>query len=304
MDMNKITWMGYDNSFRFEAKVLEETDEYVVSVDENGATVKRWKHSYATPALMDCKIKTPADWEKHKVRLVADESRIPANISETYKQYQANNVFCFFSSEEPCWSTFRKHGHERTLINMLDEPEMVYDMIGAHAQMVVDTCKLMMDKGISFDGAWLWSDLAYKNGMLFSPKTYKELIFPHHHMMFEFFKQNNMPSVLHCDGDVREFIPLLIQAGLTAIQPLEARAGNDVRELKKIYGNEIIFIGNINADVMSSTKEEIEFEVRTKVSVAKQGGGYIFHSDHSVPPSVSFENYCYVIELVEKYGKY
>lgn len=74
--------------------------------------------------------------------------------------------------------------------------------------------------------------------------------------------------------------------------------------LKKIYGNEIVFIGNISADVMSSTKEEIEFEVRTKISTAKQGGGYIFHSDHSVPPSVSFENYCYVIELVEKYGKY
>jgi uroporphyrinogen decarboxylase len=304
MDMNNITWMGYSNSFRFEAKVLEETDEYVVSQDENGATVKTWKHSYATPSLTDCMIKTPADWNKHKARLVMDESRIPANIPDTNKHYQDNNIFCFFSSEEPCWSTFRKHGHEQTLINMLDEPELIYDMIGTHAQMVIDACKLMMDKGMRFDGAWLWSDLAYKNGLLFSPKTYRELILPHHSKVFEFFNQNNIPSVMHCDGDVREYIPLLIEAGLTAIQPLEARAGNDVRELKKIYGDKIIFVGNINADVMGGTKEEIEFEVRTKVSTAKQNGGYIFHSDHSVPPSVSFENYCYVIELVEKYGKY
>jgi uroporphyrinogen decarboxylase len=50
--------------------------------------------------------------------------------------------------------------------------------------------------------------------------------------------------------------------------------------------------------------QEIRAYIRRKVSAAKQGGGYIFHSDHSVPPSVSFENYCYVIELVEKYGKY
>jgi uroporphyrinogen decarboxylase len=35
-----------------------------------------------------------------------------------------------------------------------------------------------------------------------------------------------------------------------------------------------------------------------------KGGGYIFHSDHSVPPTVSFDNYKYAMELVDKYGRY
>ena len=50
--------------------------------------------------------------------------------------------------------------------------------------------------------------------------------------------------IMHCDGDVHEFIPLLIEAGFDCIQPLEARAGNDVRKLKGQYGKDIAFFGN------------------------------------------------------------
>jgi uroporphyrinogen decarboxylase len=38
--------------------------------------------------------------------------------------------------------------------------------------------------------------------------------------------------------------------------------------------------------------------------VAKEDGGYIYHSDHSVPNTVSFRQYQRVIELIRKYGEY
>ena len=48
----------------------------------------------------------------------------------------------------------------------------------------------------------------------------------------------------------------------------------------------------------------IENEIKTKIPIAKKGGGYIYHSDHSVPSNVSFQQYCRVIELVREYGSY
>jgi len=48
----------------------------------------------------------------------------------------------------------------------------------------------------------------------------------------------------------------------------------------------------------------IEREIATKIPAAKEGGGYIFHSDHSVPDNVSFAQYQRVMELVKKYGRY
>jgi len=55
---------------------------------------------------------------------------------------------------------------------------------------------------------------------------------------------------------------------------------------------------------LSGTKEEIEREVRSKVLTAKEGGGYIFHSDHSIPPTVSWKNYQYAVKIANEYGKY
>jgi uroporphyrinogen decarboxylase len=47
-----------------------------------------------------------------------------------------------------------------------------------------------------------------------------------------------------------------------------------------------------------------EREIAGKITAAKVGGGYIYHSDHSIPNDVSFEQYCRVLELVRKYGEY
>ncbi|MDP6594399.1 MAG: hypothetical protein QGI86_00650 [Candidatus Poribacteria bacterium] len=60
----------------------------------------------------------------------------------------------------------------------------------------------------------------------------------------------------------------------------------------------------IDVRQLAGSRETIEEEIRTKVSIAKQGGGYIYHSDHSVPHNVSFENYQFTVEMLEKYGKY
>lgn len=127
---------------------------------------------------------------------------------------------------------------------------------------------------------------------------------PFHQEIAKFCHENGMALILHCDGDIRQLLPLFIEAGFDCIQPLEARCGNDVRQLKPIYGTKITFFGNISTDIMSSSKAKIEEEVVSKITVAKEGGGYIYHSDHSIPPTVSFENYIFVIELAKKYGKY
>ncbi len=38
--------------------------------------------------------------------------------------------------------------------------------------------------------------------------------------------------------------------------------------------------------------------------VVKEGGGYIFSSDHSVPSSVSLEDFRRIVELAKEAGSY
>jgi uroporphyrinogen-III decarboxylase len=64
------------------------------------------------------------------------------------------------------------------------------------------------------------------------------------------------------------------------------------------------FCGNMDVILWAAAdREELKRAVLTKLNAAK-GGGFIFQSDHSVPSSVSGQNYDYVVRLVREYGQY
>jgi len=89
-----------------------------------------------------------------------------------------------------------------------------------------------------------------------------------------------------------------------AYNPLEAKAGLDVVDLRKQVGHRIGFCGNMNVlEWAHSSPEELKAIVLRKLNAAK-GGGYIFQSDHSVPSNVSGQNYDYVVRLVRELGRY
>jgi uroporphyrinogen decarboxylase len=109
--------------------------------------------------------------------------------------------------------------------------------------------------------------------------------------------------ILHSCGGIRPLMPMLVEAGFDCYEPLEVKAGMDLIDLKKNFGEVATFMGGIDVRAMAHPDPKvIEEEVRTKISVARKGGGYIFHSDHSVPHNVSFKQYEYTIELAKKYG--
>ncbi|HID90905.1 TPA: hypothetical protein EYP44_02990, partial [Candidatus Bathyarchaeota archaeon] len=163
--------------------------------------------------------------------------------------------------------------------------------------------KRFIDAGV--DGLWAGGDIAYKNGPFFSPELYRKLLQPAHRRMFAPFRRRRLPVIYHCDGNVNLLIPDLIEAGITALQPLEVKAGMDVRELKERYGDRLALMGNIDVRVLSSDNpDEIRGEVATKTSIAGQGGGYVIGSDHSIPPSVSLRSYRLFLKAARKYGTY
>lgn len=61
----------------------------------------------------------------------------------------------------------------------------------------------------------------------------------------------------------------------------------DVIDLRRRYGRNIAFCGNMDVILWADgSQEELKQAVLTRLKAAK-GGGYIFRSDHSVPSDVS-----------------
>ncbi len=304
-DLDAFLNFGLDHSLRLQEETIEETTDWYLKRDADGVVSKHWTTNYGPPCEVDFLIKTRADWERVRERLQPEPDRIHESIPQAIAQAQGAGEFCTVSPGEPVWWTLRTLGLENAMLTLAMDPDFFADMLQAQAALALDLMRQLLATGARPDGILFSSDLCYRNGMLFSPATYRALMIDLHREYARLCHEHGMLLILHCDGDVREFIPLLIEAGFDCIEPLEARAGNDVRELKPLYGDRISFFGNISMDVLATgDRGLIREEVVSKIAAAKPGGGYIHQSDHSVPPTVSYEAYCYWMDLAREHGDY
>ena len=135
--------------------------------------------------------------------------------------------------------------------------------------------------------------------------AYRSLIWPDHRRLAGWAHEKGLKFIYHTDGDVNGVVDLYIQAGFDCLQPLEAKARMDIRTLIPRYGDRLAFFGNIDIRVLSTNDpDQVEEELRSKLEAGKSRRGYIFHSDHSVPPAVSWKTYQHVIRLLNNLGKY
>jgi uroporphyrinogen decarboxylase len=102
---------------------------------------------------------------------------------------------------------------------------------------------------------------------------------------------------------VRPFVPVLVEMGLDALNPLEVKAGMDALALKREFGKNLVLHGGINA-VLWDQPAAIQSEMRRLIPELKQDGGYIFSSDHSVPSAVSLEDFRRITDLAKELGRY
>ncbi len=95
------------------------------------------------------------------------------------------------------------------------------------------------------------------------------------------------------DGDIRELIDLFLEGGADFVNPFEVQAGMDIVEVRKRYGEKLGICGGIDKKVLAVGKEAIDAELERVRPLFESKKRFLPALDHSVPPDVSFENFCY-----------
>jgi len=327
-------WVGFgaDTSPRFPIEIIEEDEEYIVRTTNYGGVRRDHKDYSSTPQIIDYPCKSRDDWEKIKERLTPDRDRVDwegdwlagtdadergddsvLEVGRTdrrlglpgWKRAYDEGRFIFYGAAFGYDLIQSYVASEQLLMLIATDPDWVRDMYETDATLSIQMYEIMKEGGFQFDGAFILCDLGYRNGLLFSPHHYDEQLRPTFQRLVDYFHSEGLPVILHSCGCVKELIPRFIEDGLDCLQPLEVKAGMDLVELKQAFGTQIAFMGGIDVRAMADPDPAvIENEIRTKIPIAKQGGGYIYHSDHSIPDNVSFDQYRHVLELVKQYGSY
>ena len=294
-----------DNSPRFPVQTLEETEKDITYTSEWGVTMRQWKHASSTPEFLEHTIVNGDEWRKAKQRIVPSRDRVDwARLEKDYKGWREKDAWIcpivwFGFDVTHSWMV----GTERVLVALAEDPEWLVDMWRTELETELALLDMVWDAGYTFDSILWFDDMGYKNHQFFSMRMYRNLLKPFHQKAIDWAHAKGIKAHLHSCGDVRPFVPELVGMGLDALNPLEVKAGMEPLLLKQQFGKDLVLHGGINA-VLWDQPEAIEAEMTRFIPTLKENGGYIFSSDHSVPSSVSLEDFRRIIGLAKKLGAY
>lgn len=294
-----------DNSPRYPVQTLERTDEYTVTTSSFGVTMKNWRHTGGVPQFMDFTVVDPDTWALAKERMTPSRDRINwAHLQANYRRWREQGAWIsagFWFGFDVTHSWFV--GTERVLMALAEDPEWIKDIIDTMLSLDLALFEMVLDAGYTFDEIRWPDDMGYKQSQFFSPRVYREVVKPAHKRAAEWARARGIRVALHSCGDINPFIPDLLDAGIEMLNPLEVKAGMDPCALKARYGEQLAFHGGLNA-VLYTDPDALWAEMKRVVPVMKTNGGYVLSSDHSVPDSVSLEEFREFVSLAKQLGSY
>jgi len=303
--LDRIVELPVDNSPRFPTRVLEQTEDHIVFTNAWGATMMDWKHQASVPALIDVTVKTPDDWLKAKERMTPSDDRIPWEYLEReWRRWRKRGAWIgglgwFGFDVTHAWFI----GTERELLALAENPEWCVDMWRTEQDLNFALLDRVWDAGYQFDELRWYDDMGYKQNQFFSLKMYRELLKPIHQKAIDWAHAKGIRAYLHSCGDIRPFIPDLVEMGLDGLNPLEVKAGVDPLAVKREFGDRLLLHGGFNA-LLWNDVEEMEATVRRNLRVLMEGGGYVFATDHSTPSNVSLQDFKRIVQVVKDVGRY
>ena len=294
-----------DNSPRFPRQVLESTDEYELVFSNWGATLKNFKKHGGVPEFIDFTIKDRATWQLAKSRMTPTRDRVNWDQLKrdypTWKQQGAwiNAGFWFGFDVTHSWAV----GTTRVLEAMLDDPDWLVEMFNHFLDVDLALFDLVWHEGYHFDAISWPDDMGYKDHQFFSPAMYRQLLRPVHQRAADWAHAKGCKVHLHSCGNVRPFIPDFIDIGIDMLNPVEVKAGMDPLALKAQYGDRLTFHGGLNAALFWEP-EKMLTHMRHIIPAMKKNGGYILSSDHSIPDSVSLEQFTQWMRVAQELATY
>ena len=184
-------------------------------------------------------------------------------------------------------------GFQQFMTEIAGNPNIVYALLEKITDYRVKLAKVKADLGYRI--AHHGDDLAMQNCGFFSTKMFNEILLPHFKRLFAEYKKYDMYIFMHSCGQMAEYLPQLIDAGLDGWEPVQPC--NDLRKMKREYGNDLVFMGGIDEQRLPfQTPDEVREMTKETIQILGKGGGYIIAPSQEIMGDVPLENIAAIVE--------
>lgn len=279
----------------FTPRVLEEDNEYLITVDEFGRKTKLCKGVATIPLPLDYPVTDMDSWLKMKPFFEYHEDRIDWDAVEAAKEAQKKGALVISAIPGGFDLPRQLMGEEGACLCYYESPELMEDIL----LTVGDTALRVLDRisdHVAIDQLSVHEDLAGKSGSLVGPNLIHQFIKPYYRKIWDMLSSKGTKIFAQdSDGNVNSVIDAFLDCGLTVMYPMEPAAGMDIVASRKKYGQRVAFKGGIDKHVLRKDKAAIREELEYKMQPIMQQGGMVFGLDHRIPNGTPLENYQYYV---------
>ncbi|HEY5915619.1 MAG TPA: uroporphyrinogen decarboxylase family protein, partial [Verrucomicrobiae bacterium] len=139
------------------------------------------------------------------------------------------------------------------------------------------------------------TDFGTQRGPFISLKSYRDLFKPFHKQVTALLhRRSNWKAFIHSCGSVYQLIPDFLDAGFDILNPVQCSAAEmDAARLKREFGAKTVFWGggvDTQKTLPFGTAEQVYREVRERIGIFNQAGGFVFNSVHNIQGNTPVEN--------------
>jgi len=293
-------------------------EDFTAATREDGITIGEWGWGTAEVAGSSHVAYNPLAGaeedaiEKHQWPTAEDPGRTRGLEAKVKKLYDENEFFLTATSGVSGMMLDLGpylRGFDQFLMDLYINESFSHKLIGKIADIIIELYSFYLkDIGPMLDCIEFSSDHGMQDRPLVSPDIYRKFFKDQYARVFREVKKAapNAKIFMHSCGSVRDLIPDFIEMGVDILNSLQPKAtGMNSFELKKEFGNEIVFHGGLDLQGgITGTKEEAIIEAKTRIDAFGPGGGYIYAPSNHFMEDVSLENFNSVYEIARTYGKY
>jgi hypothetical protein len=193
---------------------------------------------------------------------------------------------------------------ETFLIGLLKTPDLIHRYLDARLKRTLLHTEVMLQRGV--DGMWGGYDWASNRGPVFSPRHFRQFVFPRLKQIVDLCHRYGAPFIKHTDGNVNSLLDDLVATGVDAFQAIEPRAGMDIAQLKRDYGEKLVLIGNVDCStvLVNGPEEAVRAQTEAVIRAVAPGGGFLLSSSNSIHPGVMPEYYFAMLDTAHQVGVY
>ena len=197
-------------------------------------------------------------------------------------------------------------GFEQFLIDLATNEKMATAIIRHveefHWKLIERTYEIAKDH-VQFFGTG--DDFGSQESLLMSLDMWKKFFLPGYKRAYDYARNRGLHTWLHCDGNVKQLIPFLIDAGLEILDPLMPMI-DDMSPYRIVpeYGKHLCFHGTIDVQRLLPfcTEQEVRDEVRRQMETLWSRGGLYMGPSHCIQPGTPLKNILAAYEELNKFA--